>query len=198
MYIENSTFERPCLGPEEYKKIRGLNSAVSTENMWKTLIGKAEAGVLQRKRREDPANRDKWSLFAKKRRHGPLYEIFKWIGEGASIEHNLTRRQTFEKKEMTPEDIMVLLGTLWKEARHIPCTPQTRIAFHGAVLVAGIGGFRPGEVMNLTYGQVAFEVVRDPLNPSKRRLVAAITIVHNKQRVTLVEHTQHRVYVSFM
>ncbi|KAI1382568.1 uncharacterized protein F4822DRAFT_441804 [Hypoxylon trugodes] len=177
MYIENSTFERPCLGPEEYKTIRGIKSAVSIDGMWKDLIAKAEASVLNRKRREDPLNRNKWTI---------------WIEEGASVEHNLTRQQTFEKKEMTPEDVMMLLGTLWKQARHIPSTARTRQAFHGAVLAAAIGGFRPGEVMNLTYRQVAFELVRDPLDSSKRRLVVSITIRHNKQQENVIQRSQHR------
>ncbi|CAJ2508640.1 Uu.00g136660.m01.CDS01 [Anthostomella pinea] len=96
---------------------------------------------------------------------------------------------------MAPEDIMVLLGTFWTQARHIPCLPQTRVAFHCAILIAGIGGFRPGEVMNLKYRQVAFELVRDPRDPLKQRLVATITIRHNKQLKTTIERSQHKAFV---
>ncbi|KAI1385771.1 uncharacterized protein F4822DRAFT_432624 [Hypoxylon trugodes] len=188
MFIESSVCERPCVGPEEYRKVWTINSTLSIDEYWKLLLAKAERTVLHRKRMEDPEHMEKWTLTTK---IGKRYGL--WIEEGAPIEHNLSRKQTFEKKEMTPEDIMILLRTLWRQARHINATGWTRLAFHGAVLISGIGGFRPGEVVNLTYRQVAFELVRDPLDSSRRRLVASITIVHSKQMESRIQRSQHKV-----
>ncbi|CAJ2503213.1 Uu.00g106070.m01.CDS01 [Anthostomella pinea] len=142
----------------------------------------AEAGILQDRRHADPTNENKWTLrqYRYGRGHGPIYKISKWIEEELPDLVDLNCKQSFEKKEMTPEDIMVLLGTFWTQARHIPCLPQTRVTFHCAILIAGIDGFRPGEVMNLKYRQVAFELVRDPRDPLKQRFSFCVTTIPYK------------------
>ncbi|CAJ2510239.1 Uu.00g061390.m01.CDS01 [Anthostomella pinea] len=164
-YVNNSVHDRPCLGPDDSLQVRGINSAITVDGMWRSLIGMAEAGILQDRRHADPTNEDKWTS-------GHC-----WIEEELPDLMDLNRKQSFEKKEMTPEDIMVLLGTFWTQARHIPCLPQTRVAFHCAIFIAGIGGFRPGEVMNLKYRQVAFELVQDPRDPLKQRLSFCVTTI---------------------
>lgn len=193
--MENSYRDRPYLGPNEYAIVRGLNSASSVDSIWNTLVRAADTGVLRQKRAEDPKNEHKWSLVKEVNGRGSgyntLYKIDRWIKEELPDLLQLNREQTFKKKEITPDDIMVLLGTLWTQARHIPCTPQTRISFHTAVLMAAIGGFRPGELMLLKYNQVQFELLRDPRDPSKRRLVASIQIRHSKQKRSIQE-SQHR------
>ncbi|RYP26341.1 hypothetical protein DL768_011750 [Monosporascus sp. mg162] len=193
-YIENSKSDRPCLGPEEYETVQGIQSAVSIQGIWMILRGEAESGGLQRKRQEDPANREKWSVTTERhRRRGPIYMITQWIENEVPSKFDLTRQQTFEKKEMTPDDIMLLLGTLWNRASHIGCSPDVRLAFHTAVLMAGIGGFRPGELLGLTWRQVLFLVVRDPRDRSKRRLVAQVTVQHSKLKEHEIRKSQHRI-----
>ncbi|KAI1340623.1 hypothetical protein F5Y15DRAFT_45409 [Xylariaceae sp. FL0016] len=196
-YVNNSIRERPRLRladeDVESESVRGINSAITVKGMWKTLMGMAEAGVLQRKRKEDPSKASQWTTRITQRSVGPIYKISKWIESEAADVLGLTRQQTFEKKEMTPEDIMILLGTFWKQAEHITCSPKTRLAFHTAIVIAGIGGFRPGEILNLKYKQVAFELVRDPNEPTKLRFVANITIRHNKGATKVIESNQSKV-----
>lgn len=72
----------------------------------------------------------------------------------------------FEKKEATAEDIALILQTLWRRAEDIPCTPLTRLSFHAMLLLAAIGGFRPGVVENIKYRQVSIQIVRDPKQAS--------------------------------
>lgn len=64
---------------------------------------------------------------------------------------DLTREQTFVEKEATAEDIVLLIKTLWRRADDIPCSPLLRISFHNMLLLAGIGGFRPGILVNIKY-----------------------------------------------
>ncbi|KAI0976370.1 hypothetical protein F4678DRAFT_416827 [Xylaria arbuscula] len=195
-YVRHSDREQPCLGPSEYTTVRRLKSAVSIEGFWKTLCRAADTGVLQRKRLEDPANEFRWTISRQIAGHGHAYntitKINLWIEQELPDLLGLSRKQSFEKKEMTPDDVMVLLSTLWAQARHIPCTPQIRIAFHTAVLIAAIGGFRPGVLMALKYKHVQFELLQDPKDPSQRRLVASIEIEHNKQETKSIQHSQHR------
>lgn len=60
------------------------------------------------------------------------------------------------------------------------------------LLLAGIGGFRPGVLVNIRYNQVALDLV---LNPStqERRLVATFTLYQNKQRTGIIRQDQSNV-----
>lgn len=53
---------------------------------------------------------------------------------------------------------------------------------HSMVFMQAQGGFRPEEVLGITYKQVALDVVRDPENPRRTTLVATITIKRNKRK----------------
>lgn len=53
------------------------------------------------------------------------------------------------KQEATAQDITLFLNTLWTRAPDIPLTPNTRLAFHAFILLAALGGFRPGSILNL-------------------------------------------------
>ncbi|RYP54425.1 hypothetical protein DL769_010349 [Monosporascus sp. CRB-8-3] len=44
--IENSEYDRPCLVSEEYESVRAVNSAITVEGMWKTLLEKVGVGIL--------------------------------------------------------------------------------------------------------------------------------------------------------
>ena len=87
----------------------------------------------------------------------------------------------FEKVAATPEDIRVVLNTLWTRPADITCDPETRLAFHAIVILAGLG-FRPGVVLEVNYENVKLALVRDPSHPDRRTLTAAITLRQNKQR----------------
>lgn len=50
------------------------------------------------------------------------------------------------------------------------------------MLVAGIGGFRNGSILNLPYKQVRLALVRDPDRPSFSKLVGHVLIIQNKRR----------------
>lgn len=102
----------------------------------------------------------------------------------------LTREQQFEKMEMTPSDIVLLLTTLWARAKDIPCEPRTRVAFHAITVIEGIGGFRLGSLIGMKYGQISLKIVRDPANPEKGKVVATPTIRHNKRKKKVIRKTQ--------
>jgi hypothetical protein len=52
---------RPCLGPEEYEEIRGMNSAVSVVGIWKSLLAMADEEIFREKRRTDPERKHLWT-----------------------------------------------------------------------------------------------------------------------------------------
>ncbi|KAF6821138.1 hypothetical protein CPLU01_12565 [Colletotrichum plurivorum] len=112
-----------------------------------------------------------------------MMEVWKnlWVRSTFTDELQLGRDQTFKKVPATAEDITLYLDTLWRRAEDIPCSPSIRIAFHAVMLLSAVGGFRPGTLMELPYRQIQLVVVRDPLEKTKTRLVANITIFQNKQ-----------------
>lgn len=89
--------------------------------------------------------------------------------------------QSFTKKELPEEDVVLMLSVLWLRGEHIRCTPKSQLAFHSAILLAAIGGFRPASVMNLTYDHVEFFWHRNPEKPSETSLTATIKVDHVKQ-----------------
>ncbi|KAI0399797.1 hypothetical protein F4802DRAFT_587765 [Xylaria palmicola] len=195
-YLENSKRDRPCLGPEEYITVQSIKSATTPDSMWNTLVRAADTGFLQKKRIEDPGNERKWTLSrvaaGRGCSHSTITKIDLWIAQELPDFFHLNREQSYKKTEMTANDVMVLLVTLWTQARHIPCEPLTRVSFHTAVLMAAIGGFRPGELLPLKYNQVRFELVQDPKDPSQTRLVVSIQIRHSKVAANTIQRTQHK------
>lgn len=106
----------------------------------------------------------------------------------------LSRNQMFVKKEATAEDIAMILQVLWQRAEDIPCTPRARLSFHAMLLLAAVGGFRPGVVVNIKYRQVSIQLVRDP-KIQEKRLVATFTMQQNKLRPYVIKTDQKDVYV---
>lgn len=103
--------------------------------------------------------------------------------------------QSFVKRELQDEDIVQMLSVLWLRGEHIPCTSRTRLAFHSALLLAAIGGFRPGSVMNVPYKDVQFYWHRHPKTPNSTSLTAAITIYHVKQKRHEIKQDQRASWV---
>lgn len=99
----------------------------------------------------------------------------------------LSLKQSFEKRETSSEDVIILLDVLWTRAADIKCTPDVRVAFHSAVLLAAIGGWRPACLLNIKYKDVQLGWVR---HLNKTHLVADITIHQNKQNENRIERTQ--------
>ncbi|KAI1445143.1 hypothetical protein F5Y02DRAFT_427123 [Annulohypoxylon stygium] len=85
---------------------------------------------------------------------------------------------------MTSTDIDVALDTLWSRSNNIPYKPITRVPFHAIVLLAAIGGFQPGTLMNLTYSQFQVAVLRHPDNPARTKIIVTISIRRNKIKKT--------------
>lgn len=81
---------------------------------------------------------------------------------------------------MTAEDVIVCLDTVWISARHISCRPDTRLTFHCATLLGGIGGWRPSSLVNILYDDVELAWVRDLKILLKTWPVAFITIHYVK------------------
>ncbi|KAF3763129.1 hypothetical protein M406DRAFT_331693 [Cryphonectria parasitica EP155] len=163
-----------CLSPQRHLRdeLELAGSGTNPEQIW---INLCQPGFLQ-----DDAIR----LYV---RAGPVFEVVKWIKSYAGT-LGLTREQTFVKKEATAEDIILLIRTLWQQSIDIPCAPIIRIAFHLVVLLSGIGGFRPGCLMDLKYSQIALDLMLD--SKGERRLVATFTIYQNKQRTGTIRQDQ--------
>lgn len=49
-YAQFSTVWRPCLGPEEWREVRTVNTAVTLEDVWAALVQGAEQNVFLPKR----------------------------------------------------------------------------------------------------------------------------------------------------
>ena len=89
-YVKDSEQEFPILvpleetmgeEPQETECRRTVTSAHSLLNIWRSLIAEADATVLLKKRREDPANKNIWRLkfmdHTNRQGQGPVYEISK-------------------------------------------------------------------------------------------------------------------------
>ena len=174
------------LGPEEYVWRRTMNSASSVTQCWRELIVQVDATILNDKRREDPANYDKWRLrflsHTHQRAQGSVFEISRWAFQELSVELGFATTLTYEKIEMTSKDIYVLLNTLYVRADDIPCQPRTRLGYHGIVTLGGIGGFRISTILSLKYQDVSLFAMRDPNDRSKVKLILTLTIPKNKLR----------------
>ncbi|TGJ78353.1 hypothetical protein E0Z10_g10409 [Xylaria hypoxylon] len=101
-----------------------------------------------------------------------------------SVGKGLNTNPTYQKIAITGTDVGVTLQTLWSRANDIPCNPETRVSFHAIILLAAIGGFRPGTLLNLTYSQFHVTVVRDPTNSARTQIVVTINIKRNKIKET--------------
>ncbi|KAI5917700.1 hypothetical protein F4810DRAFT_716169 [Camillea tinctor] len=177
------------------KLVQNSNSANTIRGAWKALRGAAKIKVLDPLVKQFPERRYKYAVGGKEgdRLSTPTWVITKvpqWISDTLPELEGLTREQTFTKKEMTPEDVMLLLRTLWSRAIDIPCRPTDRAGFHSAVLMLSVGGFRPGTTLKMPYRDVKFVLVRDPKDRSKVKLVANITIHQNKQRAKVIRENQ--------
>ncbi|KAL8410445.1 hypothetical protein RB596_000215 [Gaeumannomyces avenae] len=192
-YVKYS--ERPvlCLGPEESKLERSVKAAYSVESLWRTLVLAANGTVLEEKRRADPDHASQWTLtcnYGKKSPGtGPVWQISYWIAHSLSREYCLNLGQSFIKTEATDRDILLFLTTLWTRANDIPCSRRTRVALHSVILMASIGGFRPGTLFGFSYSQVRLAVIRDP-ESTQRKLVAEITIRQNKLKDDVIRTSQ--------
>jgi hypothetical protein len=94
-----------------------------------------------------------------------------------------------KKVELTAPDVVRMLETLWLRADDIPMKyPRERVAFDALVLIFSIAGSRPGMIISqIKYKDVALFLVRDPDDPSRRRLNATITLTRNKRRQGTVD-----------
>ncbi|KAG8162722.1 hypothetical protein KVR01_007200 [Diaporthe batatas] len=168
----------------DLEEVRSITSAKSVVQFWDTLIGEANSTVLQEKRDQDPKNRTKWVLSNSGRKPtagyaGAVSRIRKWIQDTLADKLNLTLHQTFEKKEATPDDIMMVINTIWNNPRDIDRDERLRVAFHSTILIGALGGFRPGAIECLKYKDIDVEM----MNTSNGRALTAKTKVNqNKLR----------------
>ncbi|KAK8031847.1 hypothetical protein PG990_001581 [Apiospora arundinis] len=189
---KDSITKRLTLGPEEFIEEPRIHSARTISGLWKTLRGVAKFKVFDPLVKQFPDRRYLYSITGKSgdRTDMPIWKITKWISDTLPELENLTREQTFVKKEMTAEDVILHLHTLWSRASDIPCSPSDRVAYHTAILVLACGGFRSGTTLQMPYRDVEFVLVRDPQDRSQAKLVAYITINQNKQTTNIIRKDQ--------
>lgn len=100
---------------------------------------------------------------------------------------------------MSSEDVICVLAVTWLQAKHIPCAPRIRLAFHTATVLGGLGGWRPGSLVGIKYKDVAFAWVRDPVFPAKTWPVVYTTIHHVKQARNRIQRDQRAKYdIAFL
>lgn len=111
----------------------------------------------------------------------------------------------YGSKWMFVEELGRLLGSGALSGPHIQltgdkmavfvCQPSVRIAFHAVLVLAGIGGFRPGMFNRIRYREVDIELVLDP-DSGETRLVAQFTLHQNKQKAFSLKKDQAHMYVA--
>lgn len=111
-------------------------------------------------------------------------------------DEGLNLGQSFKKRETTADDTLLILKTLWGSGHHIVCSPSARVAFHCAILLQGIGGWRQQSVIRLKYRDVELSWQRDPVDPTKTWPIATITIHHVKQKKHVIRRNQRDLYVT--
>lgn len=191
-HLRQSLAWRHCLGPEETKEVPTIKAATTIIAFWRALVVEADDRVL-RPMREAHLNemavwRLTWSPGGSSRGQGPVHDISQALRGSIADEFELDRKQSFEKREATIEDILLVLNVLWRRPHDIPCTPDERHAFHTAVIMAGLG-FRPGSVTKLRYKQVKLYVALDPATGNIRPY-ADVTVYHEKQETNKVYKKQ--------
>lgn len=215
-YVEYSRVWRPTLGPEEWVLANTINWAGTLEDIWARLIRKADLEVLQPLRKETVEKTGQWpqqlelrySSRDKEKHRSPAYlvakvrqpfphlmftrnsyiPIYQWIPQLAK-QFGISLKQRFKKQETSSEDIIMILDVLWTRAKDIDCTHNIRVAFHCSILLAAIGGWRPGCLVDIKYKQVQLAWVR---HLNKTHLVATITINQNKTNPNQIERTQRK------
>ena len=143
---------------------------------------------LNAKRHQDPEAASKWRLRFNGHVSGgrkpasslATWEISLWLWDVLANEFQLTKENTFNKVEATTEDAVVVLRTLWERAAELGIDPESRLAFHANVLMSAMGGFRPGCLAKLRYKDVTITILRDPLNHSRVKYAATISIYWNR------------------
>ncbi|KAF4468252.1 domain-containing [Fusarium albosuccineum] len=184
VYATKSTTRVPCLGPDEYKTKRVVNSAATLQDVWCALIRVANEDVLERFRYQPHSNPHYYTLRYSTRRgqaeQGPASLVANLIPEIAD-NLGLTRQQQFEKKETTVTDLLLILRTTWERASDIPCKPFQRVSFSANIILGGIGGWRYQSLMNVKYKDVEVAWLRDPADPKTLLPVANIRIRHVKK-----------------
>lgn len=104
-----------------------------------------------------------------------------------AAEVGLTLQQTFEKKEATVEDVLLVLKTLWERGRDIPADPRRRTAFHSIILIAALAGCRPDVMTIIKYKDVELALIRGSAGPV---LVAKVTLTQNKRKEGRIRQAQ--------
>ncbi|KAI8674512.1 C2H2-type domain-containing protein [Fusarium keratoplasticum] len=192
MYILNSETSVPCLGPDEYKTKRDVNSAATLQDVWSALVRVANDDVLKQFRYQPNANAQHFTLRYSTRggvESGPAGLVGKLI-PGLADRLGLTRRQQFVKKETTEEDLLLVLQTAWERASDILCKPSQRVSFSGNVILGGIGGWRYESLRRVKYKDIEVGWLRDPADPTKVRPVASVHVRHVKRHEDEIERDQ--------
>ncbi|KAF5725116.1 hypothetical protein FMUND_210 [Fusarium mundagurra] len=212
-YIITSTKLVPCLGPEEYEEERTVKSAGTIQDVWCALVHVADETILANIRQQLPDHKQvymlKYRTDAGGHGHGPAAEVGKvrppqcrfvasdllkicvlQLIPGLAKVHGLSRTQLFDKKEMTLQDLLMVLRTVWQRASYITCQPNQRLSFSAMLIMGGIGGWRYESLKKLTYRDIELGWLRDPQNPQKARCVATIRIHHVKRKTDAIERDQ--------
>ncbi|KAF5018840.1 hypothetical protein F66182_9169 [Fusarium sp. NRRL 66182] len=190
-YIKASKTLRPCLDDREWHEVQRIKQAATIHDVWATLVKAADVKVISPRRKADPLD-GRWNLdYSSQKgssRNRTICEVGKWISTQAKV-WNLSLEQSFEKVETTTEDLLLLLHTLWNREVDITCSAEHRVAFHSAVILLGVGGWRSMSILNLKYEDVEIARVKDP-ETGKTDLVATIAIHHVKQRANQARRDQ--------
>ncbi|KAL7932224.1 hypothetical protein V8C35DRAFT_97301 [Trichoderma chlorosporum] len=147
------------------------------------------SGPNQKKEDESPGSRVLSFSSRYGSSEGPAYDVARYIPILAK-KLKLSLKQLVEKRQMTMEDALLFLDTLWKKAEHIPCKPNLRNALHCVILLGAFGGWRPGSLINIKYRDVEFGWYSHPRYPNKVWPVVTIIIHHIKQRKIKIQRTQ--------
>ncbi|KAL7929993.1 hypothetical protein V8C35DRAFT_330759 [Trichoderma chlorosporum] len=155
----NSTWIDLC----EYKEVRTIKHASVVEDVWTLLIKEADSKHLLISSRNIGHGQ------------GPAYKIARWIPILAK-KYSLSLEQSFKKSEITAEDVIFCLDTVWTMAKYIPCRPSIQLAFHCTTL---LGSIRLGQWYFITIHHVKQKKNRIQRD-QRSRLQFPMTLVPHK------------------
>ncbi|KAK7222764.1 hypothetical protein V2G26_010767 [Clonostachys chloroleuca] len=184
-FFKNNKKKILTIGPEENKTVPRIQSGGVYQEYWCALINVVDKKYMQPRRKANSrdTNTSYWDLRCNPADPGskskPAYQITKWLPD-LVLELGGSLGQMFVKREATIEDLTEMISTLWTRSSNVVCQPRHRVDFHLAVLIGGIGGWRPQEVLQIKYEDVEIGWLRNPEDPLKPFIVCNITIHHVK------------------
>lgn len=160
-----------------------ITTRSSVVEIWRQLVAAADKRAIA-PLRSNPDDAQywklRWDVKYEGTKSGPAFLIVQWIQKYLGPLLELDAKLPYSKRGFSQDDIAVFVDTLWLRPHLISCSPLQRLSVHAVIILAGLGGFRPGMLSRLKYAQFHVLLVRD--GAGRRRVAVNATIYRNKVR----------------